>query len=248
MATGAERRAGPGREAQPRGLALLLRPWPVLRPDAPGWSEAGLALTGMPAPPCSMRRRSWRLVASGICDSWPTASMYARRSDGVSRFSIRCACSGVFGSPKAVIFLIAAASSGFSRSRAAIDAFWNHRLKRGTLERKATTGRRYFPFLMRPSSTNTPSRSASTSRRSNGIQAQNGTARSYPCRGARAVEREGLRPKPEPWSTVVARAVVAGPPSFGRSPGARSSRVLWAVGLRLQPEPCPSRTTLRVAR
>ena len=55
---------------------------------------------------------------------------------------MRCACSGFFGSPNWVIFFIAAASSGFCRSRAAIDAFWNHRLKSGTLERNVTTGRR----------------------------------------------------------------------------------------------------------
>ena len=70
------------------------------------------------------------------------ADMYARRSLGVRRLSIRWACSGVFGSPKAWIFFIAPASSGFWRSRAAIDAFWNQRLKSGTFERKATTGRR----------------------------------------------------------------------------------------------------------
>ena len=34
---------------------------------------------------------------------------------------MRWACSGLFGSPKAVIFFIAAASSGFSRSSAAIE-------------------------------------------------------------------------------------------------------------------------------
>ena len=68
--------------------------------------------------------------------------MYARRSLGVSRFSIRWACSGVFGSPNVCIFRIAAASSGFCRSSAAIEAFWNQRLKSGTLERKVTMGRR----------------------------------------------------------------------------------------------------------
>ena len=68
--------------------------------------------------------------------------MYARRSDGVRRLSIRCACSGLFGSPNACIFLIAAASSGFWRSSAAIDIFWNHRLNSGTLDRNVMTGRR----------------------------------------------------------------------------------------------------------
>ena len=91
---------------------------------------------------------------------------------------MRWACSGFFGSPKAVIFFIAAASSGFSRSRAAIDAFWNHFLKSGTFERNTTTGRRYLPPLIRPSRTNTPSRSARNSRTTSGIQAQNGIARS----------------------------------------------------------------------
>ena len=105
-------------------------------------AETCFVLTGMPAPPCSSLRRSWRFVASGIWFSSPTAAMYARRSLGVRRFSIRCACSGVFGSPNAWIFFIAPASSGFCRSRAAIDAFWNHRLKSGTFERNVTTGRR----------------------------------------------------------------------------------------------------------
>ena len=90
---------------------------------------------------------------------------------------MRWACSGLFGSPNAVIFFIAAASSGFSRSSAAIDAFWNHFLKSGTFERNATTGRRYLPPLIRPSSTKTPSRSARTSSTNSGIQAQNGIAR-----------------------------------------------------------------------
>ena len=58
----------------------------------------------------------------------------------MSRFSIRCACSGFFGSPNVFIFLIAAASSGFWRSSAAIDAFWNHRLKSGTFERNGHDG------------------------------------------------------------------------------------------------------------
>ena len=69
---------------------------------------------------------------------------------------MRCACSGVFGSPKVFIFLIAAASSGFWRSSAAIDARWNHRLKTGTFERNVTTGRRYRPPRIRPSSTKMP--------------------------------------------------------------------------------------------
>ena len=117
-------------------------PLPLLRPAAPGRCDTGAVRTGIPAPPCSIRRRSWRFVASGISVSCPTASMYARRSDGVRRLSIRCACSGVFGSPNACIFFIAAASSGFWRSSAAIDIFWNHRLNSGTFERKVTIGRR----------------------------------------------------------------------------------------------------------
>ena len=111
--------------------------------------------------------------------------MYARRSAGVRRLSIRWACSGVFGSPNWLIFFIAAARSGFWRSSAAIDAFWNHRLKSGTFERNVMTGRRYRPFWIRPSSTRMPSRIATTSSTTRGIQAQNGTARWYPARHGR---------------------------------------------------------------
>ena len=90
---------------------------------------------------------------------------------------MRWACSGLFGSPKAVIFFIAAASSGFSRSSAAIDAFWNHFLKSGTFERNVTMGRRYLPPLILPSSTKTPRSTARKSSTNSGIQAQNGIAR-----------------------------------------------------------------------
>ena len=129
-----------GREAP--GLALLLA---ALAPGGAGALRAPARSYGHAGAAVSIRRRSWRFVASGISVSWPTASMYARRSDGVKRLSIRCACSGVFGSPNACIFFIAAASSGFWRSSAAIDIFWNHRLNSGTLERKVTIGRRYRP-------------------------------------------------------------------------------------------------------
>ena len=60
-----------------------------------------------------MFRRAARFGASDVCAWSPAASMYARRSAGVRRASARCAASGVVGVPKAWIFRIALASSGF---------------------------------------------------------------------------------------------------------------------------------------
>ena len=90
--------------------------------------------------------------------------------------SIRWACSGVFGSPKAVIFFMALASSGFERSSALIDAFWNQRLKIGTFERNVTIGRRYRPPRKRPRNTSSPIRTATTIRMISGSQAHHGIA------------------------------------------------------------------------
>ena len=92
---------------------------------------------------------------------------------------MRWACSGFFGSPKAVIFFIAAASSGFSRSSRAIEAFWNHLLKSGTFERNVTIGPQVLA-APDPPEQHEDARGAARGRaaRTSGIQAQKGTARS----------------------------------------------------------------------